>query len=128
MPGLIAFIYAHINVVRLDLWHVIDKRPRALCITQIDRLRYLLTFRRRRARINSKNVEILVAIVVLGEENVSAIPAPEISRDRAFLFCGERPSLVKGLVDSLDPDVADIAERFDKGNVPAVRRNLRAGV
>jgi hypothetical protein len=71
-------------------------------------------------RVHGVDVVVLVAGLILREEDELAVPAPEIAGDRALGVGGEGPGLLERLPRTLDPDVARAVERLDERDELAV--------
>src|SRR5690606_11407165 len=80
-----------------------------------------------RARVDRIEIEVLVAVAVLNEQDVAAVPAPEELRDRPALVGRGGTRRVERLFGALHPDVAYAVERLKECYVLAVGRERRAG-
>src|SRR5262249_31700022 len=73
------------------------------------------------------DIKILVAALVLGKQDIFAVPAPEIDANRACGVVGDGPGGAEWLGSPLDPDVASAFVGLDEGNELPIRRDLAAG-
>jgi hypothetical protein len=126
VPRLVAVVQSHVEGVGIGPGHGVDEGADAFRVGQVARGRHLLAGGGRRRRIDGVDVEVLVASLVLHEEDELAVLTPEIPGDGALGVRGERVGLLEGLVRPLDPDVAGAVERLDEREVLAVGRELAA--
>ena len=122
VPGLVAIVQAEVDKVRLSSGHVVNECARALDVGQISRRGYFRSRRHAAGRIDYIHVVILVAGLVLHEQDVFAVLRPEKSGNGPFGVVGNRLRLVERLFGAFHPDVSRLVERLQKGDELAVRR------
>lgn len=76
-------------------------------------------------RVDGVEVEVLVAALIVNEQNKLAVTTPEETPDRAFRFIGQQARVREWLIRALDPNVQRIFMRFEEGDELAVGRNRR---
>src|SRR5688500_16175954 len=112
MPRLVAVVQPAIDEVRFRLRHGVNDRSDPGRICQIRGRRHSCTCRRRTRRVDGEHIEVLIAVVVLYEQDAFAVMAPEIAAYRPLLLSRQRPSLLERFGHAFYPDVAYIVERF----------------
>jgi|GEM_PF-4080652 len=86
MPGLVAIVQADVGNIRVVLRQAVELDLNALDAGEIAS-----------RRVNGKDVEILIAVIVFDKKYVFRIAAPEESADRALGFGREQPGCTKGM-------------------------------
>src|SRR5215813_7421289 len=66
--------------------------------------------------IDCPDVVVLVAGLVLSEEDIAAIAAPDIAGDRSLQVRGNRSCLVEGVASPFDPDVSSAFVGLNEGD------------
>src|SRR5262249_43277750 len=127
VPRLVPVIETHVDEVRIALGKFGYLYPHALEPRQIAGRRRVSARCWFRRWVNGIDVEVLVAIVVLGVKNVLAVARPEITRHRPFRFRREKSSGFERLPDRLDVDIPRVLPRLQKSQILAVGRKLGGG-
>ena len=114
-----------------DVWllgrYVVNESTDALRLGEIPRPRRVLPGRRTVVRVHRVDVEVLVAGLILNEQDVFAVPAPEVAADRPLGIGGHQLAGRERIPGLLHPDVAGVLVRLDERNELTIWRNLRAG-
>ncbi len=76
--------------------------------------------------VDRVDVEVLVAALILDEEDAARVPAPERLDDRTASVVRHRPRGVERLFDPLDPHVEYAVQRLDERQPATVGRELAA--
>jgi len=124
MPRFVAVVEADVDRIGFCFRNIVDIGANTFSIGQVGRRGNLRAGGRSRGGIDGKDVEILVAVIVLCKKDILAVPTPKIPRDWSLLFGSQRTCLCELLVNALDPDVANVGKRLDERNIFAVRRDL----
>ena len=127
MPGGIAIVETDVDRVGIGLGHGIDHRPGPLGGGQVAGFGSLLACGGRGCGIHGIDVVVLVAILVLDEEDLFAVPAPEEAGDGPLGISSDETPLGVGLPHFLDPDVPGLLPGLEEGNPLPVRGQLGAG-
>ena len=126
MPRGVAIVQAHVDRVRGGLGHGVDAGPHVLDLGEVARRRDVLAGGWRLGGVEGVDVEVLVAVPILDNEEVTAVPAPEGDPDGPQGVGGDRLGRAEGLLGALDPQVGGPLVGLDEGDEPAVGRQLRA--
>ena len=127
VPGLVAIVDPNVHDVRIVLRNIVDGGADSLGLSQIARGRNLLSRRRGGSRIDGVDVEVLVPALVLDEQDVLPVPAPEILGDRPLDVVRYKLRRRVWIAGALHPNVAGILVGFEEGDVAPVGRYLGAG-
>ena len=115
VPRLVAIVEADVHDVGVFLRHGVEDRANALGGGEVPRSGNVLASGGRRCRIDRVDVEVLVAELVLDEEDVLPIPAPEIPGDRTLRVVGDELGGGVRIAGALDPDVARVLVGLEEG-------------
>ena len=127
VPGLVAIVEADENHVGIAFGHGIDSSLHTLRIREIPRSRDIRPRLGQGAGLDRIDVEILVAFVILGVQDVFSVAGPEVCGDGPLGFRGEGPRSREWRVRLLHPDVARTFVGLDKRDVLAVWREFSSG-
>ena len=106
VPGLVAIVQAHEKRVGIGPRHRVDHGTSALGIREIARRGNFRSGRHTVGGIHRVHVEILVPGLVLHEQNVFAVLAPEVLADGTLGVIRDGFGFVEGLFGLLHPDIA----------------------
>ena len=127
VPGGVAVVEADEDDVGVGLRDVVDLGARPLGGGQVAGGGSVLAGLGRRSRVDGPDVEVLVAVLVLDEEDVLAVAAPEEAGHRALRLGRDEAGLVVGVARLLDPDVAGLLPGLQEGGPLPVGGELGAG-
>src|ERR1051326_2530067 len=127
VPRLVAVIESNVDGVRIALGDLKDLHPRALHARHVARRRCIGAGFRLGCRVDSIDVVVLVAVLVLYVKNVFAVPRPEITSNWPLGFGGQQARGAEGLIYAFHVDVARVFPRLQAGDVLSVRRDFRGG-
>ncbi len=111
VPGGVAVVEADEDDVGVGLRDVVDLGAHRLCVGQVAGGGSVLAGLGGGGRVDGPDVEVLVAVLVLDEEDVLAVAAPEEAGHRALRLGGDEAGLVVRVARLLDPDVPGLASR-----------------
>ncbi len=127
VPGGVPVVQPDVDRVGVALGQRVDLGACALRVRQVARGGRLLSGFRRGGRVDGPDVVVLVAVVVLDEEDPLAVARPEEAGDGPLRLRGDEVRFVIALGRPLDPDVPRVLPGLQEGNVHPVRRQPRGG-
>ena len=124
MPSLVAIIQADVDHIRIALRNLIYLYAHTLQAGQIARRRRVRAGGGFGGRIYGIHIEVLIAVVILGVEDVLAVSRPEISGDRPLDLRGEETRRAEGLIHGLHINIPSVFPGLQKGDVLSIGRKL----
>ena len=124
MPSLVAIIQADVDHIRIALRNLVYQYAHTL------QARHIAFRRRIRAggwfggRIYGIHIEVLIAVVIFGVEDILAVSRPEISGDRPLGLHGEETRRAEGLIHGLHINIPSVFPGLQKGDVLSIGRKL----
>jgi hypothetical protein len=125
VPRLVTIVEPDVHDVGIVFRNGVDVRAHALGGGEIPRGRNFLTSGGRSGRIHRVDVEVLVAELILHEEDVLAVAGPEILGHRPLGVVRQELGGGVRIAGALDPDISGVLVRLEERDVAAIRRQLR---